>query len=241
MKKASKFVMVWVSCWSLGNILQIFLICRPFAASYDPGVSGTCGNQKASFLAIGCFNALTDLAILVLPVHTIWSLHTKTGTKLSLLAIFLVGLVTTIVSIIRIVSLNSLDLSTNLTETMVYADFLSTFEVNLGILCVSLPMLGPIYHRVIGRTGVPTTTGKASGSSNGLRTFGTGPRKHYRLDDTIAAAEAGYGDKNYGTKVEAVGGSPNGSDIELTPIHQHHQQQNAIQVETEWVVNISHK
>lgn len=238
MKLASKIVMIWVCCWSLGNILQIFLICQPFAASYDPGVTGTCGNQKASFIAIGCFNALTDIAILVLPVHTIWSLHTKTGTKFSLLGVFLVGVVTTIVSIIRIVSLNSLELSTNLTGTMIYADFLSAFEVNLGILCISLPMLGPIYHRCIGRKGGVTTTGKTSGSSNGLRTFGTGPRKHYRLDDTIAAAEAGYGDKKYGTKVEAVGGSPNGSDIELTPIHQ---QQNAIQVETQWVVNVSTK
>lgn len=36
---------------------------------------------------------------------------------------------------------------------MVWVDFLSTTEINLGILCVSLPMLGTIYHRVFKRAG----------------------------------------------------------------------------------------
>lgn len=30
---------------------------------------------------------------------------------------------------------------------MVWVDFLSTLEVNLGIICVSLPMLGPLVSR----------------------------------------------------------------------------------------------
>lgn len=74
-------------------MMQIFLICRPFAATYDPTIPGTCGNQKASFLAIGAFNAITDVAILALPVHTIWTLKIKTGTKMSLLGVFCVGVV----------------------------------------------------------------------------------------------------------------------------------------------------
>lgn len=91
MKLATKLTMVWVLLWSVGNIMQVFLICQPFAASYDPTVKGTCGNQKASFIAIGAFNAITDVTILLLPVQTIWSLKTKTGTKISLLGVFCVG------------------------------------------------------------------------------------------------------------------------------------------------------
>lgn len=130
-------------------------------------------------------------------------------------------------SIIRIFSMNSLDLTTNLTGTMIYADFLSTFEVNLGILCVSLPMLGPIYSRYI-RRGPPTTNGKLSGpsSSGALRTFGTGPRKHYRLDD----------DPTYTVAADGKG-SPNGSDVELNPMQAQGLQ--AIQVDREWTVQVS--
>lgn len=117
--------------------------------------------------------------------------------------------------------MDSLDLATNLTGTMVYADFLSVFEPNLGILCVSLPMLGPIYARYI-RRGPSSANSKLSGghaSSGALRTFGTsGQRKHYRLDDdtTCTVTVGGKGND----------GSPQTSDVEL----------NAIQVDREWVV-----
>jgi hypothetical protein len=45
---------------------------------------------------------------------------------------------------VRIIALKHLDLA-RLTDTMVWVDFLSTAEVNLGILCVCLPMLGPVF------------------------------------------------------------------------------------------------
>lgn len=256
MKRASMMVMIWVSCWSVGNILQVFLICQPFEKSYNPNITyGTCGSQKASFIAIGAFNAVTDVAILILPIQTIWSLQTKMATKISLLAVFLVGVATTIVSVIRIISMNNLDLTTNLTGTMVYADFLSAFEVNLGILCVSLPTMGPIYRRVFRRgagtsrrTGAGTSGAKGGGagglgtgsSSNALRTFGTGGRKqHYRLDDDKASMYYA------GTRIQAGsggdGGSPASSDVELNAMLHGQHGPNAIQVETEWVVQVSDK
>jgi hypothetical protein len=46
----------------------------------------------------------------------------------------------------RITSLEILKLD-NITETMVWVDFLSTTEINVAILCVSLPMLGPFIAR----------------------------------------------------------------------------------------------
>lgn len=111
---------------------------------------------------------------------------------------------------------------------MVYADFLSAFEVNLGILCVSMPMLGPIYHRYI-RRGPPTNSTKLSGhaSSGALRTFGTGPKKHYRLDD----------DPTY-TVTAGGKGSPNGSDVELNPYPRGTKD---IQVDREWTVQVTTK
>lgn len=91
MIRAVKVVMIWVALWSVGNILQVFLLCRPFAASYDPSIKGTCGDQKASFIAIGCFNVITDVAILCLPIPTIWALKATTRTKIALTAVFAAG------------------------------------------------------------------------------------------------------------------------------------------------------
>jgi hypothetical protein len=56
------------------------------------------------------------------------------------------------VAIGRIVSLLHQDVM-DVTGTMVWVVFLSTTEVNLGILCVSLPMLGPLLSMLIRRRG----------------------------------------------------------------------------------------
>lgn len=127
--------------------------------------------------------------------------------------------------------MNNLDLVANLTGTMTDAVFLSVLEPNLAILCVSLPMLGPIYHRYI-RRGPVTSASKLSGntSSGAVKTFGSsGPRKHYRLnDDHTYTVTAGV---NKGPDVSV---SPNGSDVELTPTTP--QAFHGIQVERQWVV-----
>lgn len=92
MIRAVKVVMVFVALWSVGNILQVFLICRPFAALYDFSISGKCGDQTASLIAIACFNAITDVTILCLPIPTIWALKATTRIKLALTTMFTAGL-----------------------------------------------------------------------------------------------------------------------------------------------------
>jgi hypothetical protein len=79
--------------WSTANILQVFLICRPFRRTYDPTVVGTCGDQVASFIAIGAFNAITDVMILSLPLKTVWGLQMKPAAKIGITGVFLIGLV----------------------------------------------------------------------------------------------------------------------------------------------------
>jgi hypothetical protein len=91
LRLATKLVMGFVLLWSTGNILQCFLICRPFAATYDPTVKGECGNQVVSFIAIGAFNVISDAIILTLPIPTIWGLKMSSSARLGLSAIFMVG------------------------------------------------------------------------------------------------------------------------------------------------------
>lgn len=94
MRMATKGVIIFVCLWSVGNILQVFLICRPFAAIYTVALMPTaqCGDQVGSFIAIGAFNIITDVLILTLPIPTVWTLKTSKGKKIALTAVFLVGL-----------------------------------------------------------------------------------------------------------------------------------------------------
>jgi hypothetical protein len=92
LRLTTKLMMGFVFLWSLGNILQVFLICRPFAATYDPTIKSKCGNQVVSFIAIGAFNVITDAIILTLPIPTIWGLKMSRSARLGLSAVFLIGL-----------------------------------------------------------------------------------------------------------------------------------------------------
>ncbi|KAF7533426.1 hypothetical protein G7054_g7075 [Neopestalotiopsis clavispora] len=181
LKKVTKYVIAFVLLWSVGNILQVFLICRPFAATYDPTVPGTCGDQVGSFIAIGAFNIITDVLIFFLPIHTIWTLQMKTRAKIGVVAVFLIGILTSIVGICRIVSLLNVDLTNNLTGTMIYADFLSTIEPNLAVLCVSLPVLGPLLSCLRSRnrrTGYESNQRTGDRGESGTTSFGGKNKQH---------------------------------------------------------------
>ncbi|CAK7227108.1 hypothetical protein SCUCBS95973_006431 [Sporothrix curviconia] len=209
MRIATIVTMVFVSLWTLGNILQIFLLCRPFRASIDPTVPGTCGSQKASFVAIGTFNIVTDAVILSLPIPTVWRLQTTTRNKALISGVFLVGLLVSVVAICRIVAILHLN-TLNLTGTAAYGEFLTAVEPNLGILCVSLPGLRVLWSRVRGTYANNRSSGAASAALGGVGGSASADKKfRIRLDDDNSGS-SGSG--------SGSGSKSNSSSYALEPI-----------------------
>ncbi|KAL6885976.1 hypothetical protein GGI43DRAFT_388778 [Trichoderma evansii] len=183
---ATKIVIAFISVWALANILMFFLLCHPFAASYNPATpGGKCGNQVSAFIAVGVYNIISDFIVLTLPLRTIWTLNTKKQMKLSLSAIFLAGLLVSAVAVARIITLTHLELA-NITGTMVWVDFLSTLEVNLGIICVSLPMLGPLIARWNKTRGASKIVNYNQSDRSGQSGSKLSSRKRQPGPDTIA-------------------------------------------------------
>ncbi|KAL2169101.1 hypothetical protein VTG60DRAFT_6428 [Thermothelomyces hinnuleus] len=252
LRMATKAALVFVMLWNIGNILQVFLICRPFAKTYSLTVEGECGDQVASFIAIGAFNVISDVIILTLPLPTVWSLKTSTPTKLGLTGVFLVGLIVSVIAIIRIVTLTRLDLQ-NLTGTMIWADFWSATEPNLGILCVSLPMLGSLWSRCL-----PSRRGNSKlayhSSGNGTNGSAFSKLKDQSQTDTQIPLESIYAANREVHYQSAVGAGrtpeplrtapdadkdkDSGSDVALTdqppPLRD---QKNGIRVQTKWTIS----
>ncbi|KAI0470745.1 hypothetical protein GGR56DRAFT_660360 [Xylariaceae sp. FL0804] len=193
---------------TFGNFLQPWLMCQPFQALYDPTITDAkCGDELASLVAMGVFQVVTDFVILGLPLLSLWKLKMRPRRKLALMGVFLVGFITTIVGIIRLANLTTVQLETNLPGTMVIADFLTTLEPNLGLLCVSLPMLAGLFKSWFGR-GQETTDGY--GSSNQYVAGGGGrstDRQKFRKMDDAYMMET----------VIATGPGDTGSDTELAP------------------------
>lgn len=92
LRLAVKIAMGVTLLWSAGNLIQVFVICRPFRSSWDIKTPGVCGNRQGSFIAIGVFNVVTDFIILLLPIPTVWGLQMRKPAKVALTGVFCVGL-----------------------------------------------------------------------------------------------------------------------------------------------------
>jgi len=67
-------------------------VCQPIAKYWDFSITtGKCINMNAYFLAIGCINAATDLALLVLPVFIIRILNLPWTRKIGVGLILMTG------------------------------------------------------------------------------------------------------------------------------------------------------
>lgn len=90
-------ILTWVcmgcaAAYWLGSVLQIFLICTPFARNWNPTLPGHCASQNVAFSTIGAFNLITDVMIMALPIRFIWKLQMSTATKMALFGIFSLGI-----------------------------------------------------------------------------------------------------------------------------------------------------
>lgn len=170
MRLATRFVMGFVVLWAIGSILQVILVCHFRDGAWYYINPQTCPEQEASFIAMGLFNCITNIIIMLIPLHTIWTLNkVSVSTRLGLSGVFLLGLVVTVVSAIRIAAIIKMIKPSDLTRAVDLATFLSNLEVLLSILCNSLPMLIPLYvywkNRRIGGDGEDEYVSRLRGPS----------------------------------------------------------------------------
>lgn len=78
--------------YSIGGIFSSLFACTPVSMSWDVTItSGHCINKGAFYVANGILNAVTDLAVLALPIPIIWKLSLGRKQKIILSALFIAG------------------------------------------------------------------------------------------------------------------------------------------------------
>lgn len=145
----------------------------------------------------------------------------------------------------------------NLTGTMIYADFWSTVEPNLAILCVSMPMLSSLWARCTTRRGAS----KLAPTSDGTATFGgtnnSGFNKlknsshlaeedHIGLESLYASnkeihyqsAVAASGEKEHHNNHNRLASRDDGSEVALTPEPGSFKDPGVITVQTKWTISV---
>ena len=79
------------ACMFLANIFSFFFQCIPVSSFWDHTRPGRCFNIHDFLLASGVLNVFGDVAVLLLPLPVIWSLHASRNRKISLSIIFMLG------------------------------------------------------------------------------------------------------------------------------------------------------
>lgn len=77
--------------WCIGELLTVFLMCRPLAYNWDSSIDATCGNVLGGYLSVHIFNFVIDLIIALLPAPVLWKLQMPKGKKVGIAIIFALG------------------------------------------------------------------------------------------------------------------------------------------------------
>ncbi|KAI0854722.1 hypothetical protein F4860DRAFT_522522 [Xylaria cubensis] len=96
-------VLIWANLLFYGAIfLSFILACIPRAKISNPVIPGICLDTRASIIATSAINVVSDFTILITPLASIWQLQMPIKKKLSVAAVFGVGVLANITSIVRL-------------------------------------------------------------------------------------------------------------------------------------------
>ena len=134
--------------------------------------TGHCVNKGALYLATAGLNAATDVTLLVLPIPMIAKLHVPLVQKLGLVAMFSIGSLTLITSLVRLSLLPPMVTDLDTTWAISTPAIWICVEANLVIICGCLPILRLFFRHVAPRLIGEHTETAASGPA---RSFGKKP------------------------------------------------------------------
>ncbi|WPH04643.1 Hypothetical protein R9X50_00753600 [Acrodontium crateriforme] len=136
-------VMALISVWSIWSVFSAIFMCRPVSHFWhsislnDP----QCLPRLNTWYANSAVNIVTDFAIVILPLPMIKKLEVPPRQKMLLMAIFGVGFITCLFSILRLVFIYPIASSADMTWNSPLANIWSAVELNIGILCSCAPTL----------------------------------------------------------------------------------------------------
>ncbi|KAL9640523.1 MAG: hypothetical protein Q9204_000670 [Flavoplaca sp. TL-2023a] len=166
-------ITIWTFLWGISTFFAAAFQCSPasfYWTKYTRKTQGTCIDLTLLLLVTASTNIVTDVALLILPMPLVWKLNIERPQKFAVSGIFLLGGLyvipvlreicpklsvsvtdriiasVCIASIIRAPYLNQV-VTVDPQWTSVNASIWSVIEPGVGIICASLPSMGPILRK----------------------------------------------------------------------------------------------
>ncbi|KAI6087259.1 hypothetical protein F4821DRAFT_259218 [Hypoxylon rubiginosum] len=136
---------VLIILWALAAILSAFLLCQPFEFNWDKTIEGgVCGNPMVSWIVTGVLNMISDLIILIMPMPYLLGLELAWPKRLVLAATFGIGILTCVVSIVRVVIMTQIDFN-DITYTIPHTVLFSALEPCVAVTLACVIILRPLF------------------------------------------------------------------------------------------------
>ncbi|KAM0505967.1 hypothetical protein D7B24_004173 [Verticillium nonalfalfae] len=167
----------FVFCSHLGCTLALIFACDPVDKSWNPLKAGVCLPPGPSFTGYAVVTIVSDIIVTLLPIPVLLKLNIKLEKKLGLIVVFILGIFTTICSVMRYSQINRIQFGDGNSTMLV---LWGTIEFNVGNVVSSLPFLAPVFvKKARGYRSKPTSGYGRSGS----HVLGGKSGDRYKLSD----------------------------------------------------------
>ncbi|KAL2825090.1 hypothetical protein BDW59DRAFT_172580 [Aspergillus cavernicola] len=146
---ANYLALAFTVAWGLALFLALVFSCQPisyFWTMWDGEHEGECTNNTKLVWAHACTNIFLDVVIIGLPMPTLFQLTLSWRRKVGVCMMFAVGIVVTIVSILRFMASLSFDMTDNPTKNLVIITIWSVLETHLSIICACMPGIRAFFN-----------------------------------------------------------------------------------------------
>ncbi|KAL8858715.1 MAG: hypothetical protein Q9178_004803 [Gyalolechia marmorata] len=139
----------------IGHVVGTFILlfqCSPIQKSWRPLTPGHCLPNEATFYGLAAVTIVFDVVIFLLPIPLLVKLNINVKKKIVLVCVFLLGLLTTVCSIMRMIQIIAIAKTGNSTMLVLWG----VIELNVGIILTCIPTLGPLFPSLTGGTSLAT-------------------------------------------------------------------------------------
>jgi len=126
----------------------LLFACQPVHSAYVLDVKGECIDTTALFIATCVVNIFSDVVIFLLPIYTIWGLKMPLTQRLGVLAMFSVGVITILTSVVRAAILPQMS-GADQSWVTASASIWSQLECNLLVICGTVPTLKKFFRHML--------------------------------------------------------------------------------------------
>ncbi|KAJ5489541.1 hypothetical protein N7539_004431, partial [Penicillium diatomitis] len=141
-------ILIWtvITLSTLGHLagaLVLILNCTPVRSAWDITVHGHCLPVGPTFYGLAIFTIVCDVVMVFLPIPLLLRLKIKPAQKAGVVCLFLLGLFTTICSILRLSQIHRVAWGDGNSTMLV---LWGTIEFNIGNIVTCIPYLTPLLR-----------------------------------------------------------------------------------------------